>query len=191
MSQDAVSLILSDHREMETLFAQLQAGEGNRAELLAKVEAMLKAHFEAEQHQVYPVLAEAGAEDDVRDGLENHHDAEELLEQVRALGPDDEEFEAKLQEFVTAVARHIEDEESELLPMLQQSVSEERLQELGRAFAEARDTELESYEGGQDVPRMAELLSSAGSGDSGGSGSGSGFGGSADTRSRAELDEQA
>ncbi len=182
VSQDAVSLILDDHREMETLFAQLQAGEGNRPELLAKVEAMLRAHSEAEEHQVYPVLAEVGAEDDVRDGLEDHHEAEELLEQLRALGPDDEEFDAKLQEFVTAIATHIEEEESELLPMLQQAVSEERLQELARAFAEARDAELESYEGGQDVPRMTAMLDGDAS---------LGSRGSADGRTKSELYEQA
>ncbi len=167
MSQDAVTLILNDHREMETLLAQLQSGEGNRPELLAKVDAMLKAHAEAEEHQVYPALADIGAEDDVRDGLEEHHEADDLLEQVRSLGPDDEEFESTLQEFVAAIAAHMEVEESELLPMLKEHLSEERLQELGRAFAEARDTELESYEGGQDVPRLTAMLDAEASGGSG------------------------
>ncbi len=179
---DAVSLILDDHREMETLLAQLQAGEGNRPELLAKVEAMLMAHAEAEEHQVYPALAEAGAQDDVQHALEDHNETMELLQQLRTLGPEDEEFDDRLELFVTAVATHVEEEESELLPLLQRSLSDDRLQELARAYAEARDAELEAHEGGQDIARMTPMLD----GDSS-----SGSGGSADGRIKTELYEQA
>ncbi|GGQ71540.1 hypothetical protein [Couchioplanes azureus] len=49
MASDAVTAITNDHRLMEQLFARLKAGDGDRRELLAEVEARLRAHARAEE----------------------------------------------------------------------------------------------------------------------------------------------
>jgi len=53
MTSDAVTLIKNDHRLVEHLFAQLQAGKGDRQELADEITARLTAHARAEEQQVY------------------------------------------------------------------------------------------------------------------------------------------
>ncbi|GAA0322816.1 hemerythrin domain-containing protein [Actinoallomurus spadix] len=140
---DVVELIMQDHRTLEKLFDELQQDTARRPELLEKVAALLTAHSRAEEERVYPAVAkEAGERDEAHHGTEEHHEAEEMLEELRGMSPKGKEFEAKLKEFVDAVKHHVEEEESDILPALRDAVSAERLKELGTAFAERRREEL-------------------------------------------------
>ncbi|MEV5712054.1 hemerythrin domain-containing protein [Actinoallomurus sp. NPDC052274] len=140
---DVVELITQDHRTLEELFDELQKDAARRPELLDKVAALLTAHSRAEEERVYPVVAkDAGERDEAEHGTEEHHEAEDMLERLRAMPPEGREFEEKLKEFIDAVKHHVEEEESEILPALREAVSAERLQELGAAFAERRREEL-------------------------------------------------
>lgn len=65
--------------------------------------------------------------------------------QLEAADPKSPEFDTKLGEFIAAVAHHVEEEESTILPELSESVGQERLKELGKAFAERRSEELEAF----------------------------------------------
>src|SRR4051794_23946975 len=100
MAHDAVTLIKNDHRLMEELFTQLTAGEGDRRELVAEVEARLVAHARAEEAEVYPVLATAaGEKQEVEHGTYEHLEAEQKLRKVRNL-IDSPHFGQALEEFV-------------------------------------------------------------------------------------------
>jgi hemerythrin superfamily protein len=48
MASDTVTLITMDHRLLEDLFAQLQAGKGDRQKLVDEITARLTAHTQAE-----------------------------------------------------------------------------------------------------------------------------------------------
>jgi hemerythrin superfamily protein len=128
----------------EKLFDQLTSGRGDRQALLIEVAARLAAHSHAEEMKVYPALAEAKPAEhgEVEHGAEEHHEAEQMLHRLMAMEPGDPEFEAGLAEFVDAVQHHVQEEETELLPALQQAVDAARLEELGRAFQEIRTKEL-------------------------------------------------
>jgi hemerythrin superfamily protein len=141
---DAVTLITNDHRLFEKLFDQLTSGRGDRRALLIEIAARLAAHSHAEEMKVYPALAEAepAEHDAVEHGAEEHHEAEQMLHRLMAMKPGDPEFEAALAEFVDAVQNHVREEETELLPALQQAVDAARLEELGREFQEIRTKEL-------------------------------------------------
>ncbi|GAA4615306.1 hypothetical protein GCM10023195_67410 [Actinoallomurus liliacearum] len=140
---DVVELITQDHRTLEELFDELQKDTERRPELLDKVAALLTAHSRAEEERVYPVVAkDAGERDEAEHGTEEHHEAEDMLERLRAMPPEGREFEERLKEFIDAVKHHVEEEESDILPALREAVSAERLQELGAAFAERRREEL-------------------------------------------------
>jgi hypothetical protein len=52
MAPDAVTSIKNDHRVLEGLFAELQAGKGDRAALVTEVAARLTAHSRAEEDGV-------------------------------------------------------------------------------------------------------------------------------------------
>lgn len=141
---DAVTLIKNDHRLLGKLFDQLTSGRGDRRALLVEVAARLAAHSHAEEMRVYPALAQARPRehDEVEHGSEEHHEAEQMLHKLLAMGPDDPGFGAALTEFVEAVGHHVQEEETELLPALEQAVDAATLERLGQEFAEIRAKEL-------------------------------------------------
>jgi hemerythrin superfamily protein len=148
MAEDAITLITRDHREMEDLFAKLRNRRDSRPELLRQVAAMLIAHSRAEEERVYPeiVKADPGERDEVHHGTEEHREAEELLRRLEKIDPSTAEFDSLLTEFVDAVKHHIEEEESEILPALGEAVGKAKLVEMGRAFAEHRQRELDKQQ---------------------------------------------
>jgi hemerythrin-like domain-containing protein len=140
MASDAVTLIMNDHRVMETLFEMLKDPGSNRPALVAEVVARLSAHSWAEEEKVYPALIKADPteEGQVYHGVEEHHEATELLHKLQQTDPTTPEFDSVLEKFVEAVQHHVEEEESEILPGLAESVDQARLVELGREFEERR-----------------------------------------------------
>ncbi|GAA2631961.1 hemerythrin domain-containing protein [Dactylosporangium fulvum] len=145
MASDAVTLIMNDHRTMEQLFEKLRSGTGDRRQLLDECAARLTAHSHAEEQKVYPALAELdpNVRDEVHRGADEHHQAERMLHDLQRMAADAPEFEGLLDEFISAVQHHVEEEETELLPALRDAVPAARLEELGAAFEKIRLQELE------------------------------------------------
>ncbi|WP_433217609.1 hemerythrin domain-containing protein [Dactylosporangium sp. CS-047395] len=139
MASDAVTLITNDHRMMEQLFDRLRDGDGDRQLLLDECAARLTAHSHAEEQKVYTELP---SPEEAHHGADEHHEAERLLHDLQRISPEGPDFEEKLEEFIAAVRHHVEHEETVLLPELRESVSPERLEELGAAFEEIRIAEL-------------------------------------------------
>lgn len=140
MASDAVTLITNDHRVLENLFEMLRDPSSDRPALIAEVTARLSAHAWAEEEKVYPALikADPGEEGQVYHGVEEHHEATELLHRLQTIDPTSTEFDTALAEFVQAVTHHVEEEESEILPDMADTLDEEKLVELGQAFEERR-----------------------------------------------------
>jgi len=185
MASDAVSMITQDHRLMESLFEDCRTNKAARPSLVAEIKARLKAHSVAEEERVYPTLARSapGEAEEVHHGVEEHREAEELLLRLEATDPESAEFDTALEEFVAAVAHHVDEEESELLPTLEDSVDRDRLEELGADF-EQRRKELLTRAG------LDATVGVGGEQPTAGGGRGGSSGGSAEP-TRAELYEQA
>jgi hemerythrin superfamily protein len=143
MTKDAVDAITQDHRLMESLFEDCRTNKAARPALVAEIKARLSAHSAAEEEKVYPALAKAepGEAEEVHHGVEEHREAEQLLARLEATDPDGPEFDKALRDFVAAVAHHVQEEESEILPSLEEAVDRQTLEDLGAAF-EARRVEL-------------------------------------------------
>jgi hemerythrin superfamily protein len=143
MSADVITMIKTDHHELERLFDMMQEDSGSRPLALPLAVAMLTAHSRAEEDHIYPALAkEAGEKEEAEHGAEEHHKAEQLGQQLLGKDPEGPDFEDSLSEWVSAVQHHVEEEETELLPHLQQALGPDRLEELGKAFSARRAAEL-------------------------------------------------
>jgi hemerythrin superfamily protein len=138
MASDAVTLIMNDHRVMEQLFDRLRTGAGDRQLLLDEIAARLTAHSHAEELQVYPSLPT----DEAHHGADEHHEAERMLHDLQRMGPDDEAFAERLDDFIAAVGHHVEEEETTVLPTLRDAVGDAKLIEIGAAFERVRLEEL-------------------------------------------------
>jgi hemerythrin superfamily protein len=143
MSADVVTMIKSDHRELERLFDMMKRDKNSRPLALPLAVAMLTAHSRAEEDHVYPVLAaEAGEKEEAEHGAEEHRKAEQLGHELLGADPESDSFETGLQEWVTAVLHHVDEEEHQLLPTLSTVAGEDHLAELGQSFAARRAAEL-------------------------------------------------
>jgi hemerythrin superfamily protein len=146
-TQDVVELILQDHRRMEDLFRRMRSVEDDRAGALREFAALLIAHAQAEEAEVYPALKRYKNIDDeeVEHGEHEHDEGNEaLLEllQVEEVGSD--EWDSKLEELVEAVTHHADEEERTILNGARENVAMERREELGRAFRQERERQLKA-----------------------------------------------
>jgi len=144
MPKTVIDLIMADHRDVELIFEKLKQEPENRPALVAELAAKFVAHARAEEAKVYPELAKAAPSErgEVHHGVEEHHEAEELLAKLMAANPDKPEFLGTLEGLVKAVSHHVEEEESEILPAMAKAIPSDKLVKLGRVFSQAKADEL-------------------------------------------------
>jgi hemerythrin superfamily protein len=140
---EATQLILSDHRELERLFKDLERAEraedpGRRAELVRELIRVLSVHAAVEEQFVYPALREAGVDAPVLDALEEHHAVKLTLAELETLPPTSGRYPAKVRFLVESVRRHVAEEERELLPQLERALDADGRRALGEALERAK-----------------------------------------------------
>ncbi|MFC1230012.1 hemerythrin domain-containing protein [Streptomyces sp. Sce081] len=158
-SHDVVELILQDHRRMEDLFRTMRNVEADRASALAEFANLLIAHASAEEDEVYPALRRYKNVDgdNVDHGVHEHEEANEaLLALLEVEDTASQDWEDKLEELVTAVNHHADEEERTLLNDARENVADDRRAQLGTAFREARARYLENDCG--SVENVRELV---------------------------------
>ncbi len=145
---DALSLLTADHNRVRGLFARFQSAEEEKdtalmAELAQKILTELEAHATIEEEIFYPAVKDAGEElkDTVDEGVEEHHVAETLMEEIKALTPEDDAWVAKMKVLIESIEHHAEEEEQEMFPETRKAFDKEVLEELGLRL-EARKAEL-------------------------------------------------
>lgn len=143
--QDLVSVITQDHRSVESVFGELEqrtGTPGHRRDLADHVIAELVRHSVAEEMYMYPAAREALADGDkIADHeIEEHAEAEKVMKSLDGVDPNDDKFDQLLGTLITDIRHHVEDEETNLLPKLQQACSEEQLRDLGEKVLKAKET---------------------------------------------------
>jgi len=160
---DVVELIKSDHREVERLFDLLKNQPATRGLKFPVLCALLIAHSRAEEVEVYPVAKdEAGESEEVAHSQGEHAEAEHMLEEMTAMEPESAEFESALDELIKAVNHHVEEEESRVLPGMQERLSETRRTELAEAFVTARTEHLGDRPGQANRKELEQQARNAG-----------------------------
>lgn len=161
-SGDVVKLILADHRELERLMRALRSIEEDRAAVLAQLADLLVAHAEAEEHEVYPALRREAPDEaeEIEHGAEEHAEGHEKLLALLEVGDvDSEAFDGALEELVTAINHHLDEEERTILNAAREEVDAGERERLGAAFRKARASELEGRPGSPG--RVRELVQAA------------------------------
>lgn len=139
---DVFKLLKKDHRTVEQLFEKLQTSDdaGKKAELRDQLALELLVHAKAEERCFYPQARQVGeAKDDVKDGLEEHQQVEKQVKQLLGMDPDDDGFDDLLQELQECVDHHVNDEENELFPTLEEHWDRARQQELAEEVQSAKE----------------------------------------------------
>ena len=145
---EATALLKKDHAAVKALFEKYEAAgddaEQTKQSLFDQIQAELDVHAAIEEQIFYPAVQEGRSEearDMVLEALEEHKVVKTLLEEIAALTPLDDEFDAKMKVLQENVEHHADEEETEMFPEARKQLSEEIRNELG-ARMETRKEEL-------------------------------------------------
>ncbi|MBK1711324.1 hemerythrin domain-containing protein [Rubrivivax gelatinosus] len=132
-ADDAVVMLVAQHRRLEELLRRLHAAEqpDARAQALVAVGDELTMHVLAEERVFYPAVAGARTEDVLLESLEEHLSLKRLLADLLDLDPADATFGAKAHVLQEQCVHHHGEEEEHLFPQVVLALPKARRQELG------------------------------------------------------------
>jgi hemerythrin superfamily protein len=140
----AIQMLKDDHKTVDDLFKRYeQAGEEateEKRQIRDQVVEELSIHAYIEERVFYPATraARQETEDMVKEALEEHAKAKQALSQLATLEPDDPHFDTVMQQLIEDVRHHVEEEENEMFPKVNETLSSQELSELGDRLQESK-----------------------------------------------------
>ena len=117
---------------MAKLFEKVKANEnGDNKDTFTNIRRELEIHTHIEEQIFYPHLLDVGNEElksMTREGLEEHKQVKMVLADLSNAS---EGFEPKLKVLIEDVEHHVNEEETEMFPLVQDQVDDETLHTLG------------------------------------------------------------
>jgi hemerythrin superfamily protein len=153
MENDPIAIIKEDHEKVEALFREYEelgdSAYATKRKIADQVIMELTAHAEMEETICYPAFKEAFTKEDdkmVDEAYVEHEGAKMLLAKLEGLDAEDPEFDASMKVLMEQIRHHVEEEEGELLPAVEEEVPEEELAAMGDAMMEFKESR-----GGADI----------------------------------------
>jgi hemerythrin superfamily protein len=144
---NAIELLKTDHNTVSRLFQKVKATEeSEHKELFEQIREELEIHTHIEETIFYPkVKEEKELEDLVLEGIEEHHQAKIFLRELSALTEESEKFEPKLKVLMEDITHHVQEEEGEMFPKIEEIFDEATLEELGAEMEKEKQSFKKSY----------------------------------------------
>jgi hemerythrin-like domain-containing protein len=136
---DAIALLKADHAAVTALFEQFdKAGDKAVAKKLKLARTIcneLKIHTQIEEEIFYPAVeAVLPKEKDLLDEAQVEHDgAKKLIDEIDAMQPGDDLFDAKVTVLSEYIKHHVKEEHTEMFPKVKKTKLD--LRELGTRLA--------------------------------------------------------
>jgi hemerythrin superfamily protein len=132
---DPIQLLVSEHRRMEKLLAEIVDADAKaRARLFPDAADALTAHVTIEEKHFYPAVRARRTEDILLESLEEHLSLKRVLADMLQLGVEDAQWEPKLHVLKEQLEHHHKEEEQHLFPKVEKMFSREELDGLGDAM---------------------------------------------------------
>ncbi|HEY2429214.1 MAG TPA: hemerythrin domain-containing protein [Acidimicrobiales bacterium] len=143
MAQNAISLLRSDHGNVEDLFRQFESAAPDayqeKRRITDHVIVQLSRHAAIEEQVFYPALRGfPDLHDKVLESLEEHHATKLALSELEKLPANAERFDAKVKVMVENVRHHVREEEETIFPLVEQHVPFAELETMAAAMEEVR-----------------------------------------------------
>jgi hemerythrin superfamily protein len=133
---NVIELLEHDHREVEQMFAEFEQATSNsdREALRDKIVIELVRHAEAEEQAVYPTIRKVIDNGDqiVEHEIDEHSQAERIMKELDRMKADDPQFGVLMQQLMTAIKEHVQEEENDVFPQFRARVDPEELEQLGK-----------------------------------------------------------
>jgi hemerythrin superfamily protein len=122
----AISLLKSDHREVDMLFSQFEkaAGSARKQAIVQKICDALTVHATIEEDIFYPPAREAlkrSGEDLLDEAEVEHEGIKWRIELLKKMTPNDDLYDAEVKVLAEYVRHHVKEEERSLFPRLRLS----------------------------------------------------------------------
>jgi hemerythrin superfamily protein len=142
---NAIDMLKADHQKVKKLFRKYEAA-GDRAYqkkkgIAEEVFTEISVHSMLEEELFYPAVKEQTDKDGkdlVAESIEEHHVVATLIEELKALDPKEERFDAKFTVLMENVEHHIEEEEGELFPEAEEVLGD-AIDDLGTQMKERKE----------------------------------------------------
>ena len=146
---NAIELLKKDHREALELIGNLETADDEPGtdptdtEKFNELKESLELHTQIEEELLYPLMRQVEETRDLIDGAYGEHEeVNELLTRLSVKAPNQKEFQEHLKEIKAALERHIEKEEVELFPKVEEAVGPDELTEMGNEIQQRKLTGL-------------------------------------------------
>jgi len=140
---NAIELLEADHEMVDGLFEQVEDSDAGEHQLLfVQIRAALEAHADIEESIFYPAIQEDGDETLIEltsDALKEHAEMKVVLGELAAVVSDTERFEPLLIKLIEDVRHHVEEEEGEMFPLVEDQFDEAALENLGLQMQAEKD----------------------------------------------------
>lgn len=168
MTQTATDLIRADHRRVEQLYQQYQAGTGHTQQRHALIEQIcheLEIHAQLEESIFYPALrARLGStgKDLVAEGIKEHGEMKRLISLLQTHDMTDTKCEQTMGQLMQGVQHHVQEEEREMLPQAEQQLGRD-LDRLGQEMQQKKQrlTAFTPSQGQAEQGTLAQRLTTA------------------------------
>jgi hemerythrin superfamily protein len=147
MAMNPIEIIKADHQLVDDLFSEFEDMNDDstmsRRDVADRIIEELTLHADMEETLCYPSFKEVLDEEDLGlldEAYAEHAEMKITIERLKVMGEDHAEFESSMQQLIDDVRHHVEEEEAELLPKIEEKMSEEELGAMGDAMTEFKQT---------------------------------------------------
>jgi hypothetical protein len=126
-----ITMLKQEHKEAkQTLETLLSAEEIDRKEAEELCETLLL-HMEMEELYFYPVMESFKETEELSEEAElEHTEAKKIIRALLRTQLEEVEYKVKLETLQLEIVHHIEEEESELLPLAQKKLADEQIKQI-------------------------------------------------------------
>jgi hemerythrin superfamily protein len=155
---DGVSLLMRDHREVESLFKQYEKAkedDAKKQQLFQQIAMELKVHTQIEEEIFYPASREfVDDEEVVNEAVVEHASAKDLISQLEGMDPSDQYYDAKVMVLMEMIQHHVEEEESEYFPEVRRSDMD--LKAVGEQMKARKEELMGAMASGRSMPASSK-----------------------------------
>jgi hemerythrin superfamily protein len=155
---NAIEMLKKQHREVAKLFEKFEQAKsaGARQHLFEQIADKLAVHATIEERHFYPSVKNKATEDLLLESVEEHLEMKRLIADLLRLDAHDENYAAKVKVLQEDVEHHVEEEESELFPKVEESMNEEILEALAADMEETQAELLDEGDPREAVPEETD-----------------------------------
>lgn len=140
---NVLEFLKQDHQQAMNIMNQIETantgGQQARTDLFNQLKSALTLHTRMEEQIFYPELENhQETRDLIREAYSEHQEVDELLAEISSLSPTSGDFNNKIAELRDSVEHHVNEEENQMFPKVQQILGQDQLNEMGRRMMEMK-----------------------------------------------------